>query len=120
MSDKDIRARAKEIIGAAVNPVFTTLDEDGVPQSRTMWTAGINDDFTVYYVTHRDMLKCSQIEHNPRVCSFWTMVEGRTTGWSYVLLKGEAAVIDEQPTRERFWNDMLTEYFRGVDETPPT
>lgn len=116
MNDNNTRARAKEIIDAAVNSIFTTVDENNAPHSRTMWTAGTDDDFTTYYVTHRDMLKCKQIKNNPKVCSFWTMVEGSTIGWSYVMLKGEASITDEQPMRDRFWNEALTEYFKSKDD----
>lgn len=116
MNDNDIKSRAKEIITAAVNSVFTTVDQNGTPHSRTMWTAGMDDDFTTFYVTHRNMLKCQQIESNPNVCSLWTTVENNMIGWSYVMLKGKARVTDEHTMRERFWNDMLKEYFMGIDD----
>jgi general stress protein 26 len=44
------------------------------------------------------------------------MVEGSTIGWSYVTLKGDSRVTDEQLLRDRFWNDALTEYFKGKDD----
>lgn len=111
MNDKDIRARARNIIDSAVNGVLMTLDEEGYPHPRTMWTAGMDDDFTIYFVTGRPLLKCRQIEANPRVCIFWTQVEDHTIGWNYALLKGNATISDDQTLRDRLWNDALREYF---------
>ena len=111
MSDIEIKARARQIMEKAVHSVFVTLDNDGFPHARTMWTAGMDDDFTIYYVTGRDLLKCKQIADNPKICAFWTEVEGSTIAYSYVQIKGEATITDDQGLRDRFWNDMLKEYF---------
>ncbi len=117
MNDQDIRKRAKSIIAEAVNAVLTTVDSAGYPHSRTMWTAGIDDDFTTYCVTGRGMEKVKQIRANPRVSCFWTKTDEGAIGWDYVMLKGEAKATDEQELRDRFWDDTLKEYFpHGKDD----
>lgn len=111
METTGIQARARQIIQQAVNGVLMTLDDNGFPHPRTMWTAGLDDDFTIYFVTGRSLLKCRQIAANPNVTVFWTQTEGPTIGWSYAFLKGRASVTDNQALRDRFWSDVLTEYF---------
>lgn len=118
MSDQDTGARARDIIDDAVNGVLVTLDQDGFPHPRTMWTAGVDDDFTVYFVTGRDLLKSRQIQANQKVCVFWTKTHENTIGWDYTFMKGNAAVSDDQPLRDRFWTDVLDEYFPGGKTDP--
>jgi general stress protein 26 len=111
MGETETKNRAREIAAKAVNGVLMTVDEHGFPHPRTMWTAGIDDDFTTYFVTGRPLEKCKQIAANPKVCIYWTGTEGEHIGWSYVLLKGEATVTDDQALRDRFWNGMLAQYY---------
>lgn len=118
MNDHDIRARARRIIDQAPMSVLTTLDEGGYPQSRTMWTPAVDDDFTVYFVTGRILEKCRQISANPRVCCFWTQIEDNALGGGYVCIKGEARVTDEQQLRDRLWDDVLSQYFPGGKTDP--
>jgi len=114
----DIRFRARGIVEQAVNGVLMTLDEHGFPHPRTMWTAGLDDDFTIYFVTGRALQKCRQIEANPRVCVFWTQTEENKIGWNYALVKGEATITDDQALRDRFWSDVLRQYFPGGKTDP--
>jgi general stress protein 26 len=118
MNQTDVKARARKIIETAVNAVLTTLDPEGFPHPRTMWTPGMDDDFTVYFITGRSLQKIKQIEANPKVCMFWTLTENDKIGWSYAALKGIASVTDDQRLRDRFWNDMLKEYFPGGRTDP--
>lgn len=118
MNDQDIRTRALGIIRQAVNAVFISTDDEGYPHARTMWTAGTDDDFTIFFVTGRNLVKCKQIEANPKVCMFWTQVEGNMIGWNYAMLKGNAQVKDDQAIKDRFWTDMLKEYFPQGKEDP--
>jgi general stress protein 26 len=118
MNDQEIRARARQIIDKSVNAIFTTMDEHGFPHPRTMWTAGMDDDFTAYFVTSRSLLKIRQIEADPRVCLFWTQVEGDNIGWSYAFIKGKAEITDEQALRDRFWNDTMNQYFPHGRQDP--
>ena len=118
MTEQDIRARARDIIEKAVNGVLVTLDEHGFPHPRTMWTASMDDDFTIYFVTGRPLVKCRQIEANPKVCVFWTQTDGEHIGWNYAHIKGEATITDDQALRDRCWNDELSQYFPGGKTDP--
>ncbi|MCX6345893.1 MAG: pyridoxamine 5'-phosphate oxidase family protein [Armatimonadetes bacterium] len=118
MNDTNIKARARVIIDSTANGVLITLDDKGFPHPRTMWTAGIDEDFTVYFLTGRDLLKSKQIANDQRVCIFWTKADDLSIGWDYAFLKGEAAITDDQSLRDRFWDDSLTQYFPGGKTDP--
>lgn len=118
MNNSDTRAKAHKIISDAVNAVFITQDGHGFPHPRTMWTAGIDKDFTSYFLTGRDLLKSKQIMSDPNVCVFWTLTDGSRIGWDYAFIKGQAQITDDQELRDRFWVDALTEYFPAGKEDP--
>ena len=118
MSHHTIQDRAKNVVKDIQHAVLVTIDENGLPQPRTLWLPGMDDDFTTYFVTCRKMEKCQQIAANPKVCVFWTQAQEGQLGPGYVYLKGEASVTDDQALRYRFWNDELNQYFPGGKDDP--
>lgn len=111
MADTNIKDRARQIIDKAINGILVTEDASGFPHPRTMWTAGVDDDFTIYFVTGKSLQKCKQIEANPKVCVFWTETDNSHIGWNYAFVKGAASITQDQALRDRFWNDELKQYF---------
>ncbi|OFX13635.1 MAG: hypothetical protein A2Z18_07150 [Armatimonadetes bacterium RBG_16_58_9] len=118
MSHHTIQDRAKNIIKGIQHVVLVTIDQHGMPQPRSMWLPGMDDDFTIYFVTSRRTEKCPQIAANSKVCVFWTQVQEGQLGQGYVSLKGEASLTDDQNLRYRFWNDELNQYFPGGKDDP--
>lgn len=118
MSDQEVLSKAKQIIGKCVFPAFTTIDENGYPQSRAMMVSGLDDDFTSYYITSRTSSKCSQIAENPNVSTLWTSVVEPMRDWGSALVKGKASVTDDKKLRDRFWMDQLLFVFPGGADDP--
>lgn len=118
MSNQEIFDKAKQIIGKCPFPAFTTIDENGFPQSRAMMVSGLDDDHTLYYITSRTSAKCSQIEANPNVSTLWTSVVEPMRDWGSVLIKGKASITDDKALRDRFWMDQLTFVFPGGADDP--
>jgi len=112
MTTDDMKSRAKGLIAKIPNSLLVTVDADGYPAGRLMSTAKVADDFTVYYATGRDSNKCRQIAANTKVAVSWV------TGDSYVVLKGEAVVTDDQQVRDMLWQDSFTPYFPGGRTDP--
>ncbi|MHB1457500.1 MAG: pyridoxamine 5'-phosphate oxidase family protein [Armatimonadota bacterium] len=118
MSKQELFVKAKQIIGRCMFPAFTTIDENGFPQSRAMMVSGLDDDYTVYYITSRTSAKCSQIAANPSVSTLWTNVVEPMFDWGSVLVKGTASVTDAKSLRDRFWIDQLSNFFPGGPNDP--
>lgn len=118
MNEISVKDRARKIIKQCPHSVLTTLDHQGFPQSRTMWTAGIDDDFTTYFVTGLPMEKTHQIKENSKVGVFWTIVEENALGWAYADVKGEVEISIDQGLRDRFWNEHLEQYYAGGKTDP--
>lgn len=118
MSDQEVLSKAKDVIAKCMFPAFTTIDENGFPQSRAMMASGLDDDFTVYYITSRTSAKCKQIAVNPNVSTLWTSVVEPMRDWGSVLVKGKASVTDDKGLRDKFWMDQLSFVFPGGADDP--
>lgn len=103
---------AKAIIGQQPIAALVTMNEDGFPVERAMYTSTVTDDFTVYFVTVRDAEKCKQISRNPGVATVWP-----TTG-GYLSLTGEAFIQDDEASRNAAWKSSFIKYFPGGISDP--
>ena len=118
MSDQEVKTRAREVIGKGAFPAFATVDESGCPQMRAMMPVAVEDDFTIYYITHRQSAKCRQIAANPSVSTLWSDVVEPMRDWRSVLVKGRAVVSDEKALRDRFWMEEIRGFFPGGADDP--
>lgn len=116
--DEGLRSRAKDVISKSPFPAFATVDGQGYPQQRGMMPVLVDDDFTVYYITHRGASKCANIAGNPKASTLWMHVVDPMKEWGSCLVKGEAVVTDERALRERFWMEELRGFFPGGAEDP--
>lgn len=109
----DIKGKAIKLISGCARAVFTTIDGSGFPQSRVMENAGVDDDFTTYFITERSMGKTRQVYSNPRVSAYWVCPDT----WCNVHIKGTAVVTDDSALKKRLWRSELQGYFPlGVDD----
>ncbi|MHB9037768.1 MAG: pyridoxamine 5'-phosphate oxidase family protein [Armatimonadota bacterium] len=120
MTNQEAIAKAKEIIGRCGFTALATVDNNGSPQIRAMMImpGAVEDDLTVYYITHRQTAKCSQIAANSKVSSLWTEVVDPMSDWGTVLVKGNASVSDEKTLRDRFWVEEIAQFFPGGVDDP--
>lgn len=112
MTSHDVKEHVKELVQKNPNSVLATIDENGFPCMRVMYTMCIEDDMTVYYVTGTQSRKCAQITANPKIAVQW--IDPQT--WQTVDYVGKAILTREQAVRERFWDDHLLDYFTGKDD----
>ncbi len=109
----DVRGKALKVINGCSRAIFTTIDGSGFPQSRVMESAGIDDDFTTYFVTERAMGKTRQVYANPRVSAYWVCPES----FCNVHIKGTAVVTEDASLKEKLWHDGLAAYFpQGISD----
>lgn len=93
---------------ARLNPhaLFTTI-ADGKPRCRTMQTAQIDDDFTVWFATYGQSGKVDQLRANPSVCVSY-YIPGIDLN-----VYGEAALLDDEQVRNQLWRDEWKKHFPG-------
>lgn len=96
---------AREVIKSNRNSIMITIDDDGQPVDRVMWTARVDDDFHVYYATSRGSDKIQRIMKNPKVLILWLADKG------YISLKGKAEVTDDRELLDSLWEDSFAAYF---------
>jgi general stress protein 26 len=117
-NDREIKEKARELIKQSPIAIFATLDENGFPQQRPMYTAGMEEDFTLYFATGRERLKCRQIEANPKVSMCWENISEDWSNWGHVMIKGEAKVLDDKDLKQSLWIEEFGRYFPEGPEDP--
>ncbi len=93
---------------ARLNPhALLTTVADGKPRCRTMQTARIDDDFTVWFATYAESAKVDQLKANPQVCVSY-YIPGIDLN-----VYGEAALLDDQRLKDELWRDDWKKFFAG-------
>ena len=90
---------AREIITATGICTLITLDEDGGSRARAMDAFPPDKNFEVWFGTNPKSRKVSQIQHDARVTLYYF---NKATA-SYVLIYGEAQIIDDRAEKEKHW-----------------
>lgn len=112
MSCQNAKEHIKEVVSKYPNSVLATIDDNGFPCLRIMYTVLLEDDMTLYYMTSKLCRKCQQIEANSKVAVQWANAET----WECVDYRGKARISDDISLREKLWNDAFSKYFTGVDD----
>ncbi|MDO8682030.1 MAG: pyridoxamine 5'-phosphate oxidase family protein [Armatimonadota bacterium] len=118
MEERDIKDRARHLMEQHPVAVFGTIDDQGFPHLRPMYTLEIGDDFTVYFATGRDLLKAKQIAANPKISLTWSAYSEDMARWSHAQIKGLATITDNEELRHRLWIDEFERYFPGGKDDP--
>lgn len=110
--NNEIGDKLKEMITKNPNSALITVDEDGSPVDRVMWTARIDDDYSVYYATSVKTGKVDRIKRNPRVLVMWTSETG------YISMQGKAEIVSDPSLLADLWRDSFAPYFPGGKTDP--
>jgi len=85
--------------------------EEGRPRSRVMSAPRIEDDFTIWYVTHASYNKVRQINACPEV--FITFYDGKKE----VYVSGKGMVVEDPGIKHDFWQEEWKKFFpQGPDD----
>lgn len=99
------RQRIRAQIQRATVGMLTTLDEHGRPAGRPMLPLLLENDPSIYFLTHQGTRKIAQLMACPNV--------GLTfiSDTCYVALSGTASVIEDRNLVERLWNPTYRAWF---------
>ncbi len=103
---------ALEIINQSAFCSLTTLDEEGIPESRMMQTLPVGEDFVIWLGTKSNSQKVTQINNNPKVSVYYT--EAHSTG--YVNVQGEAEIINDEVSKSKHYKEGWDAYYPNKDE----
>lgn len=112
MEELNPKQKALELIEKYPNSTLATIDADGFPAMRIMFTLKVDQDMTVYYLTSKATKKCDQIRKNANVSIAWT----NSSVWESVDYKGIASLCDDPETLKKLWRDEFSNYFTGFDD----
>ena len=90
---------AREIISATGVCTLITLDEDGGARARAMDAFLPDENFVIWFGTNPKSRKVNQIQHEPKV----TLYYFDKASASYVMIYGEAQIIDGIAEKEKHW-----------------
>jgi general stress protein 26 len=117
MDDKNLIELSREVISKYPVADVATVDSEGYPHIRPMYTLNVDDNFTVYFATGKGLPKTIEIEADHQVGLSWTAYNpGDMSEWKHVMLKGIANVTDEERLRHELWSEALAPYFLGKDD----
>ena len=111
--DRDTLIKAAEDLMIASRYCgLITLDDSGHPQIRTMDPFAPEEDLTVWFGTNSASRKVREIKNDSRVTIYYQADKG--TG--YVVVRGNAVLVDDEQTKKKYWKDKWEEYYSEKKE----
>jgi general stress protein 26 len=98
---------ANEIMLSVGMCALITLDEQGIPQVRTMDPFAPEKDFTVWLATNPKSRKVDQIKNNPNV----TLYYADKNNQGYVTLHGTAELVNNQQEKDKRWKEEWKDFY---------
>lgn len=110
--DIKLKNAAREIIASTSTCALITLDENNIPMVRTMDPFQPESDFTIWFGTNSKSRKVKQLKNNATVTLYYP--DKGNTG--YVVLHGEAQLIDDPKEKEKHWKPEWEAFYPNNKE----
>ncbi len=94
--------------------MMTTAGHDGSFDSRPMATQKSEFDGTVWFLSHKESGKMSEISGDAHV----SLLYSDTSDSKYVVAKGKASTSQDKAKIHELWNPMFKAWFPGGEEDP--
>jgi general stress protein 26 len=113
MDDEKLKEIAREIIKESTHCNLITVDELGRPRVRVMDAFEPEQDFTVWLATNPKSRKVEQIRLNSHATLYYLS----TDGMSYVMIQGEAELVNKMSKKNKYWKDGWDAFYpnKAVD-----
>lgn len=108
-----IIAAATEMMQAARYCALITIDHSGHPQVRTMDPFSPDENMHVWMGTNINSRKVSEIRDDSRVTLYYEAPNG--TG--YVVIQGNAHLIEDQEATEKYWKEEWEAFYPDKNST---
>lgn len=90
---------ARELMLETRYCALITLDDSGHPQARTMDPFPPDTNMVVWFGTNSNSRKVKEIRNNSKATLYYEAPDAR----GYVILKGNASVVDDPENKKKFW-----------------
>ena len=121
LNEREARAMSLELMGRSDMVFVTTIDEDGLPQSRVMFNLrnrkafpgltglyeGHDEDFLVYLGTNTSSGKMAQIQENPAICLCYS----DNSEYRSLMLSGHVEIVRDPELKSQLWQDGWEIYY---------
>jgi len=104
---------AKELMETTRYCALITLDNSGHPQARTMDPFLPDEDMVVWLGTNKNSRKVGEIRNDPRVTLYYQAQNGN----GYVVIQGNASLIDDPEKIEKYWKEEWNEFYPDKNST---
>jgi len=111
-TEDQLMIAAREIMKEAGTCVLITLDAESNPMARIMDPFPPESDFTVWFGTNSQSRKVNQINKNSTVTLYYQ--DSDASG--YVVIHGEAEIIEDQEQKEKRWKDEWKTFYPNNKE----
>lgn len=98
---------AREMMTSTRNCALITLDESGHPQVRIMNPFSPEEDLVVWFGTNSTSRKVSEIQNDSRTTLFYEASDGS----GYVVIRGNAYLIDDQEMKKIYWKEKWESFY---------
>jgi general stress protein 26 len=117
----ELETKILEVIrGPKLAALATVKEESGkvLPAVRYIVAMGF-EDLSLMAATRKSSGKVQDIKKNPNISlTIWSGKDliPEDLIKPYVVIKGKAELIDDQETKNRFWNPYLENHFHGIND----
>ena len=115
MNEREVRARALELIERTPIVMVGTLGEAGDPQVKAMIKAEHEGFAAIWFSTNTSSEHVAQLEKDPRACVYFA--QWAADPWCGLTLGGRMEILRDRASRERLWDDGSEKFYpKGVED----
>ena len=106
--------KVRELISDIRIAMLTTLDDDGAPHSRPMYTQQTEFDGDLWFTTSKTSTLVTELRAKPTVCVNYSNPESQR----FVVIAGDGVVVHDQDKINELWNPTMKMWFKGGPTDP--
>jgi len=113
MSNTELKSKIYNLIKGVSMGSFASI-KDNKPWVRYVMVNG-EEDLSLYFTTSNSSRKIQQIQETPD-CHIILGGDAQDFTKPYLQVAGKAQILKDMETKKKFWNDYLSNMFKGVDD----
>jgi general stress protein 26 len=106
--------KVRELISDIKVAILTTRNSDGQMRGRPMYTQETEFDGNIWFATSKSSSLVADLQHASSVQVNYANPESQR----FVVITGEASLVDDQAQKDKLWNAALKPWFSGGPTDP--